>query len=72
MNPVQRYKYILLSEYFTEDNSRLPIPDFADYPLGVYGITTYEPRFDPRFTLLAQRFLHNNDTLSEKRRELEF
>ena len=56
-------------EYFTVDNSRPPAPNFADYPLRVDGITIYEPRYDPRFTLLAERFIHNNDTLSEKRKK---
>ena len=62
---------VLLPEYFTADNSRSPTPNFADHPLCVDGITLYEPRFDPRFTLLAERFIHNIDTLSEKREELE-
>ena len=60
-----------LPEYFTVDNSRPPTPNFADYPLRVDGISIYEPRFDPRFTLLAERFIHNNDTLSEKHKQLE-
>ena len=62
---------VRLPEYFTVDNSRSPTPNFADYPLRVDGITRYEPRFDPRFTLLAERFIHNNDTLSDKRKEFE-
>ena len=62
---------VRLPEYFTADNSRTPTPKFADYPLRVAGITIYEPRFAPRFTLLAERFIHNNDSLSEKRTELE-
>ena len=61
---------VRLPEYFTADNSRPPTPNFADYPLRVDGITIYEPIFDPGFFLLAQRFKQNNDTLSEKRKEL--
>ena len=62
---------VRLPEFFTADNSRPPTPIFADYPLRVDGITIYEPRFDPRFTLLAERFIHNNDTFSQKRKEIE-
>ena len=62
---------VSLPENFTTDNSRPPTPNFADYPLRVDGITLYEPRFDPRFTLLAERFIQNNDALSEKRKNLE-
>ena len=40
-----------LPEYFTTDNSRPLTPNFADYSLRVDGITIYEPKFDPRFTL---------------------
>ena len=50
---------VRLPEYFTVDNSRAPTPSFADYPLRVDGITIYEPRFDPRSTLLAERSIHN-------------
>ena len=57
-------------ENFSADNSRPPSPNFADYPLRVEGITINEPRVDPRFTLLAERFIHNNDTLSEKPNQL--
>ena len=62
---------VRLPEYFTADNSRPATPNFADYPLRVDGITIYEPIFDPCFTLLAERFIHNNDTLSEKCKKLE-
>ena len=62
---------VRLPECFNVDNSRAPTFNFADYPLRVDGITIKEPRFDPRFTLLAERFIHNNDTLSEKRKELD-
>ena len=67
--PVQHT--VRLPEYFTSDNSRPPTPNFADYPLRFDGITIYESRPDPRFTLFAQRFINNKDTLSEKRKELE-
>ena len=70
MVPTPVQPTIRLPEYFTTDNSRPPNPNFADYPLRVGGITINEPRFDPRFTLLAQRLIHNIDTLSEKRKEL--
>ena len=69
--PTPAQPTVRLPEYFTANNSRTPTPNFADYPLRVDGITIYEPRFDPRFTLPAQRFINNNDTLSEKRKELD-
>ena len=69
--PTPVHPTVRLPEYFTTDNSRPPTPNFAEYPLLVDGIPIYEPRFDPRFTLLAERFIHNNDTLSDKRKELE-
>ena len=62
---------VRLPENFTADNSRPHFLNFASNPLRLDGITIYEPRFDSRFTLLAERVIHNNDTLSEKRKELE-
>ena len=62
---------VRLPDYFTADNSRPPTPNFADYPLRVDGNTLYEPKYDPRFTLLTERFINNNDTFSNKRKELE-
>ena len=62
---------VRLPECSTAVNSRTPTPNFADYPLRVDGITIYEPRFDPRFTLLAERFIHKNDILSETLKGLE-
>ena len=34
-------------------------------------ITIYDPQNDPRFSLLAERFISNNDLLSHKRKETE-
>ena len=62
---------VRLTDCSTADNSRPPTPNFADYPLRVDRLTIYEPRIDPRFTLLAERFIHNNDTLSENLKKLE-
>ena len=53
------------------DQSRPPTPNFADYPLRVDGITIYNPQHDPRFPILAERFITNNDLLSHKRKETE-
>ena len=63
--------HIRLPEYFTADQSRPPTPNFADYPLGVDGITIYDPQNDPRFSILAERFITNNDLLSQKRNKTE-
>ena len=53
------------------DHSRPPTPNFSDYPLRVDGITFYDPQNDPRFSILAERFIFNNDLLSHKRKETE-
>ena len=63
--------HIRLPEYYTADQSRPPTPNFADYPLRVDGITIYDPQHDPRFPILAERFITNNDLLSHKRKETE-
>ena len=63
--------HIRLPEYYTADHSRPPILNFADYPLRVDGITIYDPQNDPRFPFFAERFIANNDLLSQKRKETE-
>ena len=63
--------HIRLPEYYTAEHSRPPTPNFADYPLRVDGITIYDPQNDPRFPILAERFIYNNDLLSHKRKETE-
>ena len=60
-----------LPEYYTAEHSRPPTPNFADYPLRVDGITIYDPQNDPRFPILAEHFINNNDLLSHKRKETE-
>ena len=63
--------HIRLPEFYTEDHSRHPTPNFADYPFRVDGITIYDPQNDPRFPILAERFIANNNLLSHKRKETE-
>ena len=63
--------HIRLPEYYTADQSRPPTPNFADYSLQVDGITIYDPQNDPRFPILAERFIANNDLLSHKRKKTE-
>ena len=63
--------HIRIPEYYTADQSRPPTPNFADYPLRVDGITIYDPQHDPRFPILAECFITNNDLLSHKRKETE-
>ena len=48
-----------------------PTPNFADYPLRVDGTTIYDPKHDPRFPILTERFITTNDLLSNKRKETE-
>ena len=63
--------YIRIPEFYTVDQFRPPTPNFAGYPLRVDGITIYDPQNDLRFPILAQRFITNNDLLSQKRKETE-
>ena len=62
--PTPAQPRVRLPESFTADNYRPPTPIFAE--------NQYEPKFDPRFTLLTERFINNNDILSDKRKEPEF
>ena len=63
--------YIRLPDYYTADHSRPPTHSFADYPLRVDGITIYDPQNDPRYPIRAERFIANDDLLSQKRKETE-
>ena len=63
--------HIRIPEYYTYDQSRPPTPNFADYPIRVDGITIYDPQNDPRFPILAERFITTNNSLSTKRKETE-
>ena len=63
--------HVQIPEYYLADHSRPPTPNFADYPLRVDGITIYVPQNDPRFPILAERFITKNDLLSNKRKETE-
>ena len=61
--------HIRLPEHYTADHSRPPKPTFAVYPIRVDGTTIYDPRNDPRFTILIECFITNNVLLSNKRKE---
>ena len=63
--------HIRLPEYYTAGQSRPPTLNFADYQLRVDGITIYDPQNDHRFSIFAERFITNNDLLSQKRKETE-
>ena len=67
--PIPVTAHIRLPEYDTADQSRPPTTTFAHYPLKVDGITIYDPQNDPRVPILAERFITNNDILSQKRKE---
>ena len=69
--PTPVLAHIRLPEYYLADHSRPPTPNFADYPLRVDGIAIYDSQNDPRFPILADRFIVNNDLLSHKRKETE-
>ena len=55
-----------LPYYYTEDHSRPPTSNFADYPLRVDGTTIYDPENDPHFPILTKQFITTNDLLSNK------
>ena len=63
--------HVRIPEYYTFDQSRPPTPNFADYPIRVDGITIYDPQNDPRFPIVAERFITTNNSLSNKRKETE-
>ena len=58
-------------EYYIAEHSRPPTPNFADYLIQFDGSTKYDLSNDPRFPLLTERFIANNDLLSNKRKETE-
>ena len=62
---------IEISKYYTVEHSRPLTPNFADYPFRVDGTTIYDPSRDPRFPILTERFITNNDSTSHKRKETE-
>ena len=66
-NPVP--SYIRIPEYYTADHFRAPTTNVADKPQRVNGITIYDPKNDPRFPILTERFITTNDFLSNKRKE---
>ena len=63
--------HIRIPECYTAEYSRPPTPIFADYPIRVDGITIYDTSHDPRFPILTERFIANNDLLSTERKETE-
>ena len=63
--------HVRIPEYYTFDQPRPPTPSFADYPIGVDGSTIHDPQNDPRFPILAERFLTTNNSFSNKRKETE-
>ena len=48
--------HIRLPEYYTADQSRPPAPNFANYPIRVDRNTIYDPKNDPHFPILTERF----------------
>ena len=62
---------IRIPEYYITEHSRPPTPNFADYPIRDDGTAIYEPKNDPRFTILTERFITINDSHLNKRKETE-
>ena len=60
--------HVRIPGYFTSDHSRPPTPKFAGYYFRVDVTTIYDPQNDPRFPLLTERFLANNNSLSKKKK----
>ena len=69
--PTHVAPHVRIPEYYTFDQSRPPTPNFADYPILVDGITIYDPQNDPRFPILAERFITTKNSLLNKRKETE-
>ena len=63
--------HIRIPEFYTAEHSRPPTPIFADYPIRVDGTTIRDPKHDGCFPKLTERFITNNDLLSNKRKETE-
>ena len=55
----------------TAKHSRPPTPKLAGYPIRVDGITTNDPKNNPRFPNLTERFITTNDSLSKQQKETE-
>ena len=60
---------IRIPEYYTAEHSSPPTLDFEDYPIRVDGTTIYDPSHDPRFSITTERFIANNDLLSNKKKK---
>ena len=58
-----------IPEYYTAEHSRPPTPTFADYPIRDDGTTKHNPALVPRFPVLKERFIANNNLLSNKRKK---
>ena len=71
MIPTPVPAHIRIPEYYTAEHSRSPTPNFANYPIRVDGTTIYDPSQDPRFPILTERFITNNNLISHKRKETE-
>ena len=54
------------SYHNTSQHSKPSFLYFADYPIRVDDTTIYEPQSYPRFTILTERLVINNNTLSTK------
>ena len=65
IKPITAPAHIRIPECYTADHSRPPTPLFAGYPIRVDGTTTYDPKNDPRFPILTERFVINNDWKKE-------
>ena len=63
--------HVRIPECFTPDHSRPPTPNFADYSIRVGGTTIYDPQNNLRFPILIERFIANNNSLSNKRKRKE-
>ena len=69
--PTPDSAHVRLPDYFTAEHSRPPTPNFEDYSIRVDGVTMYDPKNDPRFPILAERFFTTNGSLPNKRKETE-
>ena len=58
-----------LPEFVTAEHSRPATPYLPDYPILVDSVTICDPKDGPRFHILIERFIAENDLLLKKRKE---
>ena len=63
--------HVRIPKYFTADHSRPPTTKYTNYSTRVDGNTIYDPQNNPRSPILTERIITTNNSLSNKRKQLE-